>query len=509
VTIAEAVKINGAPLSLPRARNMLERARWAAATFSRYDHRQTMVIAEAVASAAANASEHYGDWAVRETGFGVAEHKALKNRLCSAGVMDDYRGLDLVTPRTDPDQKFIRVPRPAGVIFALTPSTNPVATLFFNTLLALMTRNSIVISPHPLARACCADAARLLADAAHRAGAPDGVIQVVDEPTIPLIEALMSDELTDVIVATGGSSVVRAAYRSGTPAIGVGPGNVPVMVDRTADIERAAERIVDSKSFDNSVLCTNESAVIVEEAIKPTLMTAMKRWGAYVLSGDERDRVRDFVFPAGCFNTATLGQSAEWIASQVGIRVSDRVRVLVAPFDTVIGEEPLAHEKLCPVLGLVSVPNTRRAIDASRTLVRIGGAGHSAAIHSHDAATIMDFTAAVEVLRVSVNVGNSTGASGIDTNLPLSMTLGTGFVGSSSVGRNLEPADLINWTIVAFNSDPAEPFADFDVLQHRWAGQSAQAMGGATSAQPNTMGLGNREEIRAVILEEFKQLMGK
>ncbi|MBA2768377.1 MAG: aldehyde dehydrogenase family protein, partial [Sporichthyaceae bacterium] len=272
---------------VPRARQMLERAKWAARSFATYDQASVLRIAQAVAEVAEEKAQHYAEWAVRETGFGVVEHKVVKNRLCSRGILEAYRDHDFVTPSVVPERKLVEVPRPAGVVLALTPSTNPVATVYVKTLLCLLTRNAVVISPHPFAKECCADAARVLGAAAVAAGAPDGVIQVVEEPSIPLIDALMTDERTDVILATGGVPVVRAAYSSGNPAIGVGPGNVPVLVDATADLRRAAEKLVESKAFDNSVLCTNESVLIVEESVAERLLREMARQGGYVLRDDE------------------------------------------------------------------------------------------------------------------------------------------------------------------------------------------------------------------------------
>src|SRR5689334_9486410 len=443
---------------------MLARAEWAARQFSRYDKPAVDAIVRAAAGAGAAKAREYADWAVRETGFGVAEHKVLKNIACSTGLVDHYAGHDYVTPRIDGDAKIVEIPRPAGVILALTPSTNPVATVFFKALLALMTRSVIVISPHPLARECCADAARTLAAAAVAAGAPDGVIQVVDEPSVPLINALMTDDRTRVIVATGGVPVVRAAYTSGTPALGVGPGNVPVLVDATADLGQAAKRIVDSKSFDNSILCTNESVLIVEEAAAATLLRHLKREGAYLLDADQAGRIRELLFPGGHFDIRFVGRDATWIAGEAGLRVPGTTRVLLAPFDLVVPEEPLAHEKLCPVLGLVRVPTARRGIDAARAVLRLSGRGHSAAIHSADPQVIMEYGAAVEVLRVAVNVGNSLGSAGLETNLAPTMTIGTGFFGRSSVGENLHPSHLVQWTRLAYNRDPAEPFGDFSGL---------------------------------------------
>jgi acetaldehyde dehydrogenase/alcohol dehydrogenase len=456
-----AIDLLSGPAGVPRARAMLQQAEWAARAFARYDKAAVDRIVHAAAEAGAAKAREYAEWAVAETGFGVAGHKVIKNLACSTGLVETYAGHDYVTPRFDPVSKIVEVPRPAGVVLALTPSTNPVATVFFKCLLALMTRSVVVVSPHPLARGCCADAARTLAAAAVAAGAPDGVIQAVDEPSVPLINALMTDERTQVIVATGGVPVVRAAYSSGTPAIGVGPGNIPVLVDATADLAKAARRIVDSKSFDNSILCTNESVLIVEEAAAAAFLRHAKREGAHLLDAAGTARVAALLFPGGRFDIRFVGKDATQIAAEAQVAVPGSTRVLLAPVSFVVPEEPLAHEKLCPVLGLVKVPNAQRGIDAARAVLRICGRGHSAAIHSSDPRTIMEYGASLEVLRVSVNAGNSLGSSGIETNLAPSMTVGTGYFGRSSVADNLQPKHFVQWTRLAYNSDPAEPFGNF------------------------------------------------
>jgi acetaldehyde dehydrogenase / alcohol dehydrogenase len=535
------------PAGVPRARAMLQRAQWAASAFARYDRAAVDRIVHAAAAAGAARAREYADWAVRETGFGVAEHKVIKNLASSTGLIEAYAGHDYVTPRVDPAARMVEIPRPAGVVLALAPSTNPVATVFVKSLLALMTRNAVVVSPHPLARECSADAARTLAEAAVAAGAPDGVIQVVDDPSVPLINALMADERTSVIVATGGTGVVRAAYSSGTPAIGVGPGNVPVFVADDADLPEAAQRIVDSKSFDNSILCTNESVLIVTEAAAAALLRHLRRAGAYLLPPDERDKVRDLLFPGGQFDTRFVGKDATWIAAQAGLRVPGTARVLLAPFPLVVPEEPLAHEKLCPVLGLTQVGSVRHGIDAARAVLRLGGRGHSAAIHAADPATIMAYGAALEVLRIVVNAGSSLGSAGVGTGLAPSMTIGTGFFGRSSVGENLQPKHLVQWTRLAYNEDPAVGFADFTGLvpweapggavppypvasnlrdgaagaepslpAHQTPGERAHASA-AGSGRPAT-GLAGadadpdlaalRVEIRRVVLEELRSFLG-
>ena len=507
------------PAGVPRGRAMVERADWAGRSFARYDAASVNRIVEAAAQALANHAQDFASKAVAETGFGVVEHKVLKNIGCSTGVLETYRGHDYASPIIDEANKIVSIPRPAGVIFALTPSTNPVATVSFKILLALMTRNAIIISPHPMAKRVCAEAARVMADAAVRAGAPDGIIQIVDDPSIPLINALMTDERVDVVVATGGTPVVRSAYRSGNPAIGVGPGNVPVLVDATADIAKTAERIIESKSFDNSILCTNESVVIAEEVIADKLLAAFQREGAYVLKADEVNAIRELVFPKGHFNTKLVGKDATHVAELAGIRVPAKTRVLVAPFDLVVPEEPLAHEKLLPVLGFVRVPTAKRGIDVARAVLRITGAGHSSAIHSTNPALIMEFSAAVPVLRVSVNVGNSLGASGFQTNLPPSMTIGTGYFGRSSVGENLQPKHLVNYTRLAYNSDVREVMPSFAGL-NPWsapvgpvpvyprASNENHGFDASNVRTPLTSDVAElRDEIRRLIVEELHTLM--
>ncbi|WP_232004694.1 aldehyde dehydrogenase family protein [Mycobacterium sp. ACS1612] len=508
--------------TIAHAGHLLERARWAARAYADYDQAAVAAIVGAVADAGYAEAERLAEAAVAETEMGVVAHKVIKNRACSRGIVEHYRGEDLITPRIDTAHKIVEIPRPAGVVLAITPTTNPVATVYFNVILALMTRNAVVVAPHPRAKQCSADAARILAEAAVRAGAPDGIVQVVAEPSIPLAEALMADERTDVIVATGGTGVVRAAYSSGNPALGVGPGNVPVFVDASADVTAAARRIVDSKAFDNSVLCTNESVLIAEDAIADKLRSALTRNGAHILDPGDAQRLREFMFPFGHLNTDVVGRDAAWIAGQSGLRVTPKTRVLIAPFDRVLDEEPFTHEKLSPVLGMTTVADTDSGIRAARAVVRIGGAGHSAAIHSENPSVIAKFATHVPVLRVSVNVGNSTGSSGLDTNLAPSMTLGTGFVGRSGLGENLQPHNLMNWTRIAYPSDAGVTMPNFAGITP-WRSPAGQVPAYPrasnerdlpTPPQPRRNGKPSepsldalRAELRQLVVEELAQLI--
>lgn len=510
---------------------MLQLAEWAAASYARFDRVAVDRIAKAAADAAFALAGPLAEAAVKETGFGVAEHKRIKNEICSRGIYEAYKGEDFCSTRVIADQKIVEVPRAAGVVFALTPSTNPVCTIYFKILLALMTRNAIIVSPHPMAKKCSVEGALAMAMAAEQAGAPAGIIQVIAEPNLPLINHIMQSPRVGVILATGGTPMVRAAYSSGNPAIGVGPGNAPAFVDATADLNAAARRIIESKSFDNSVLCTNESVVVAEEGIADKLLQALTRAGAYVAKPDEVDDIRNYLFGIGSFNVDALGKSAGEIAAKVGIKAPSSARVILVPIDRVGIDEALSKEKLCPVLGFVRVPHVHAGISTARALIRMSGAGHSAAIHSSNPTTILGYAGAVKALRVVVNAPCSQGAAGFGTHLAPSFTIGTGFFGRSAVGENIGPKHLVNWTRIAYSDEASEAFGDYSSLE-TWNSQPALPVGreapmtigrlqeGAERADEslfaqaggNTMTdeiAAMREEIRRIVLEELRSAFRK
>ncbi|MGB8622443.1 MAG: aldehyde dehydrogenase family protein [Paracoccaceae bacterium] len=519
--IRTLVDISDTPAALNgRADMMLERAHWAAAVFQRYDRAQTMAIVDAVAAAAHANAAKYADWAVEETGFGVAAHKKLKNELTAAPLVDFYRDQDFVNPRVDEQRKIVELPRPAGVVFALTPSTNPIATLNYKILLALMTRNAIVISPHPAARECSVDAARVLLEAAVGAGAPDGVIQIIETPSIPMIETFMGSPKTNVILATGGMAVVRAAYSSSNPAIGVGPGNAPVLVDSSADIAKAAQRIVESKSFDNSILCTNESIIITLPEVEDRLKRALKSAGAHICDADEVERLRRFLFHERGFNVEAIGRDATWIAQECGIRVPANTRILVTPISQIGVEERLSREKLCPVLAFHVAKNRPQALEQARAVLRLTGAGHSAAIHANDPQLTMAYAARVEAYRVVVNAPCSQGAAGFATNLAPTFTIGTGYFGRSSIGENVGPQHLVHWTRIAHNSDASEPFGGYAGLGPDFGGALPEAPSDGVPGSPrarhapapaggSAVDGATRDELRRLIAEELRDLLRK
>lgn len=519
------VDISDSPAALAgRADMVLERARWAAEVFQRYDRDTTMAIVDAVAAAAHEHAARFADWAVRETGFGIASHKKLKNELTALPLVDFYRHDDFVNPRIDEQRKMVEIPRPAGVILALTPSTNPIATINYKILISLMTRNAIVISPHPAARECSVEAGRVLSRAAMDAGAPDGVIQIIEDPGIPLVEQLMGSPKTSVILATGGTAMVRSAYSSSNPAIGVGPGNAPVFVDSSADVDKAARRIVESKSFDNSALCTNESVLIALEEVDARLRQSLRQAKAYICNEDDVDRLRRYLFHDRGFNIECIGRDAVWIAQECGIRVPEGTLVLLAPISQIGVEEPLSNEKLCPVLAYHVVARRNQAITQARAVLRLAGAGHSAAVHARDEQVAMAFASAVEAYRVVVNAPCTQGAAGFQTALAPTFTIGTGYYGRSSVGENIGPRHLVHWTRLAYNSDASEPFGEYRGLSQGFGGPLPEAPadgvpgsnGYSATQHPNPTRPGaesftgvTREELRRMIAEELRAVLRK
>lgn len=500
---------------------MLERARWAAAVFDRYDRDTTMRIVDAVAQAAHDMAGDLAEKVVAESGFGVAEHKKIKNELTAAPLVDFYRDQDYVNPRVDEARKIVEIPRPAGVIFALTPSTNPIATINYKVLMALMTRNAIVLSPHPAVKDTSIEAAQALSRAAEDAGAPAGAIQILTEPSIPLVEAFTTSDKTNVILATGGTPMVRAAYSSGNPAIGVGPGNAPVFVDSSADLTKAAQRIVASKSFDNSVLCTNESLLITLPEAEPQLMRALKSAGAHLCSEDETEALRRFLFHPRGFNIEAIGRDATWIAQECGIRVPANTKILLAPITQIGVEEPLSREKLCPVLAVHVAKSRAQALAQARAVLRLTGAGHSAAIHARDEQVIMDYASTVEAYRVVVNAPCSQGAAGFATNLAPTFTIGTGFFGRSSIGENIGPQHLIHWTRIAYNSEAGEAFGQYHGMGRAFRGALTPAPadgvpGSAPARRPapqpsaaSGLDTATKDELRRLIAAELRDLLRK
>jgi acyl-CoA reductase-like NAD-dependent aldehyde dehydrogenase len=502
-----AARLNVPDADAARAQMKLSRAHWAARQFGKTNRQTVLKVAEAVARAAHAKAGFYAEWAVRETGFGVVEHKKIKNELSSLPLLDYYRDVDLVTPRILPDEKIVELPKPAGVIFALTPATNPVATLYYKTILAILSRNAIVFSPHPAARDCSVDAAKMLAEVAEAAGAPAGLIQCIENPSVSLVQEVMTSDKVAVIMATGGGPMVRAAYKSGNPALGVGPGNAVAYVDPSANVDAAAKRIVDSKSFDNSALCTNESVVLTLDSNRGNVERALRSAGAHLCNEAETEKLRAYLFDEHGFNVAAVGKSAVWVADQAGIRVSPSVRVLVPVITAPGQDDDLFREKLCPVLTLASAVDFSQAMTIAAQILK-RGAGHSAAFHGEAPDRLLQFSNALPVYRVVVNAPCSQGASGFATHLPPSFMIGTGFAGRSSVGENVGPQHLVHWTRIAYNSDASVRFDQFDLSVLNARIPVAPARSYAAQAAPSALPQTDRDMLRQLILAELKELTG-
>jgi len=494
--------------ALSSARMKVGRAAWASRYYRSFSREAVLAIAEAVAKAGYEKAAHFADLAVSETGFGVVEHKTIKNKLCTHELLDHYRDMDLVTPRIDAERKIVELPKPAGVVFALAPATNPVATVYYKAMLAILSRNAIVLSPHPASKKVSAAAAKHLAEAAEAAGAPSGLIQCVEEPSIPLVQDIMSSDRINVIIATGGTAMVRAAYSSGNPALGVGPGNAVAYVDPTAKVDAAARCLVESKSFDNSILCTNESVVLTLESNHGNMERALRSAGAHVCNEADTDRLRDYLFTDHGFNLEAIGKSATWIAERAGLRVNPATKVLVPVVATPGQDDLLFREKLCPVLTLTAAVDFQQALTfAKHTAQR--GAGHSAAFHGEDTARLVAFSQEMPVYRVVVNAPCSQGAAGFATHLPPSFTIGTGFAGRSSIGENVGPQHLVQWTRIAYAKDLPADLSGID-LSMVSSDRPAPRPAVAATPQHQTTGSGdvNRDELRRLILEELRSLQG-
>jgi acyl-CoA reductase-like NAD-dependent aldehyde dehydrogenase len=464
--------------ALQEARTLARQAREAAGIFCTVDAEAAWVIANKVAQACAERAEHYAEWAVRESGIGNKKDKIIKNRRACTDLLDYYKSTSLGGFVVDHERNMISIGRPAGVVMGLVPSTSPIATLFFKSLACLMTRNALILSPHPKARECSISAARFVARVAEMAGAPRNAIQIHTRPTMEATRALMSSRDIDVILATGGGPMVRAAYSSGTPAIGVGPGNVPVYVDATADVARAASDLVASKDFDHGSPCSSPTAVIAEKSIADALISRMKAEGSHFCSEDELRALEAFAFPHDHLNAEIVGKPAEWIAEHAGIAVPKGTRILVGTFVSAATDSPMQREKLSPILGFVISNGFKDAVEVARGILARSGAGHTAGISTSDPDAAFNWGVALDVNRVVVNQPTAMGAIGAGNGLAPTFTIGTGFAGRSSLGENAGPHHLINWKRVAYPSgSPLPEFAKqhartTPAAQDRWSESS-------------------------------------
>jgi acetaldehyde dehydrogenase (acetylating) len=412
--------------------------------------------------AGVQASERLGRLAQEETGYGVAAHKKIKNEFGARVVWESIRDLKTVgVIRHDPARRLYEIAWPMGVVAALIPSTNPTSTTFFKALIAVKARNAIVFSPHPAARRSTFEAAQTMALAAENAGAPKGLIGCLQQVSLPGTQELMTHRQTAIILATGGTSMVRAAHSTGKPAYGVGPGNVPVYVDRSADVEKAARYIVASKAFDYSTICATEQSVIADLPIAAKLAEHMREQGAYFTAPHETDALRKVIFyPDGSPNTVVVGKSAPFVAEAAGFRVPSDTRILVTALTKTGREEPLSHEKMTTVLGWYQVDGWEQGCEWSIAIIEAGGIGHTQIIYANDERVIMAFGLEKPVFRILVNTMGTLGAIGLTTGVMPSLTLGSGGVGGAITGDNVSAYHLINIKRLAYETmaPPAEAF---------------------------------------------------
>ena len=504
----EAPRLEVPNRELSKARMKVGRAAWASRSYRDFSRQSVLKIADAIAEAGFARAKKFAADAVEETGYGVVEHKTIKNKLCTHDLLDYYRDLDLVTPRVDEVKKIVELPKPAGVVFALTPATNPVATIYYKAMLAVLSRNAIVISPHPAAKKVSNEAVQHLASAAEAAGAPSGLIQCVEEPSIPLVQDIMASDRVNVIIATGGSAMVRAAYSSGNPALGVGPGNAVAYIDPSAKVDMAAKCIVDSKSFDNSVLCTNESVVLTLTSNRGNVERALRTAGAHICNEEDTDKLRSYLFGDKGFNIEAIGKSASWIADRAGIRVNPATKILVPVVATPGQDDLLFREKLCPVLTLTAAVDFDQALTFAKHTAKRGG-GHSAAFHGEDSRNLVLFSQKVPVYRVVVNAPCSQGAAGFATNLPPSFTIGTGFSGRSSIGENMGPQHLVHWTRIAYAKDQSADLSTLDFKSISAIEAEPNIAHHSTVKESNKQTALDHDELRKLILEELRNLKGE
>jgi acetaldehyde dehydrogenase (acetylating) len=445
--------------SIQEARDLADSAHKAFQTFEHFTEEQVEAILAAISQAGIANAESLARLAVEETGYGTVEHKTLKNLFCARDVYNAIRPMKTIgIVSEDREKKVFEVASPIGVVAAIIPSTNPTSTAIYKALIALKGRNTIVFSPHPSATRCINATSRLIAEAAERTGAPKGVISCMKASTLEGAEALMRHNRTALILATGGSGLVKAAYSAGKPAFGVGPGNVPAYVEGSADVPKAVRDIITGKTFDNGTLCSSEQSIICDASIKDAVLEELGKQGAYVCNAQEKAQLeRTIQTPRKTLNVKIVGQSAEKIAAMAGFKVPSGTRTLVAHADGVGVEYPISMEKLSPVLAFYVVKDWREGCARCIEILSFGGLGHTLSIHTKDDSIVREFGLKKPAFRICVNTPAALGAVGYTTNLFPSMTLGCGAQGNNITSDNISPLHLINLKRVAYGVRDVAP----------------------------------------------------
>ena len=449
--------------SIQEVRDLLERAWTAQRALAAMDQEDLDRVTAAISKAGAEQARRLAQMAVEETGYGRVEDKTLKNRFAALTLYDaikEEKTHGILAQ--DQERRTIDIGVPVGPVAGLVPSTNPTSTVIYKAMICMKAGNPIVFSPHPSAVGCIAETVRVVDRAARQAGAPEGAVSCIATPTLEATQALMKHRRTRLILATGGAAMVKAAYSSGTPAIGVGAGNGPAYIHPTADVRQAVKRILDSKTFDNGTICASEQSIVVERAMEGAVTVELRAQGAYLLDEGEREKLSRFILrPNGTMNPAIVGRSVEALARLAGLdKVPPAARVLVAREDGVGKGHPYSSEKLGLILAYYVEDSQRSALDRCVEILEWEGAGHTFAIHCADEAVVKQFAAAVPASRVLVNTPASLGGIGATTCLFPALTLGCGAVGGSSSSNNIGPLDLINIKRVAWGVKELEELRD-------------------------------------------------
>ena len=468
--------------SIADARNLVRRAKAAAPVLAEFTQQQIDAIVDAMAAAVTPHAEALARLAHDETGYGVVADKVQKNLFASQKVYNFIRPMKTVgVVNRIEDRKIVEIAEPFGVVAAIVPTTNPTSTAIYKILISMKARCPIVISPHPSAVRCITRTAEIMHEAARNAGAPDGAINWMTQVTLEGTQELMKARETAVILATGGMGLVRAAYSAGKPAYGVGPGNAPAYIERTADVTKAVRDIVTGKTFDNGLLCSSENSVVVDAPLVEEVKRQFVANGAHFLSPAEIDVLgKALVTPQRLPNPAFVGKPAVYIAQQVGIPVAPGTRVLIAELAGVGRDYPLSIEKLCPVLSFYVVQDWKEGCERCMQILRYGGMGHTMAIHSRNEDVILQFGLKKPAFRIVVNTPTTLGSIGLTTSLDPSMTLGCGGWGGNITSDNISPKHLLNIKRLAYETSPAPARARTEEA----AGQNAPMAPRAAASLP-------------------------
>lgn len=441
--------------SIQEARDLAQTAYNAHLEFKHYSQEQVDKICRAMAEAGYNEAERLAKMAVEETGFGKVKDKIIKNQFATRKVWESVKDLKTVgVIDVQQNGKIVKIAEPMGVVAALIPSTNPTSTPMFKAIISLKCRNGIVCSPHPKAINCTTEALRVVAEAAEKTGAPKGLLHCMSMSTLEGTDALMKDKNIAVILATGSNQMVKSAYSSGTPAYGVGAGNVPAYIDRSANVTKAVADIIFGTTFDNGTICASEQSMVVDRPIKEKVIEEAKKNGAYFVNAEEKKKLDRVMLRGKSVNPAVVGKTAHYIANLAGISVPESTSVLIAECTTVGPEEPMAIEKLSPTLAFYTVDGWLDGCHKCIELLKFGGIGHSIAIHCNDKDIIMKFALEKPAFRILVNTPGSVGGVGVSTGLMPSLTLGPGTYGGSIVSENVTAHHLMNIKTLAFEVTP-------------------------------------------------------